>query len=113
MVYIDIFFVFFLILFFVYVFGNRETIDINDLEIDSEYSYFENEQGKTAYYSTAKNDSEPLILIHGVSVSSYYYKKIATSLSQIGYKVYIYDHFGRGYSDRPKIKYNMNNIKNN
>ena len=59
----------------------------------------------------AKMISEPLILIHGVSVPSYYYKKIATSLSQIGYKVYIYDHFGRGFSDRPKIKYNMENYQ--
>ena len=53
-------------------------------------------RGKTAFYSTGKNESEPLILIHGVSVPSYYYKKIATSFSEIGYKVYIYDHFGRG-----------------
>ena len=96
-----------IILFSVYFFGGRENIQVNQLHLNEGYSYFENEQGKTAYYSTGKNDSEPLILIHGVSVPSYYYKKIATSLSQIGYKVYIYDHFGRGFSDRPKIKYNM------
>ena len=73
--FIYIFFVFF-ILFFVYVFGNRETIDINDLEIDSEYSFFNNSQGKTAYYSIGDDSSEPLILIHGVTVPSYYYKKL-------------------------------------
>ena len=110
--FIYIFFVFFLILFFVYVFGNRETIDINDLEIDSEYSFFNNSQGKTAYYSIGDDSSEPLILIHGVTVPSHYYKKIATSLSEIGYKIYVYDHFGRGFSDRPKIKYNMHNYRN-
>ncbi len=96
-----------ILLFLVYFFGGRESIQVNELTLNEEYSYFENDQGKTAFYSTGKNESEPLILIHGVSVPSYYYKKIATSLSQIGYKVYIYDHFGRGFSDRPKIKYNM------
>ena len=96
-----------IILISVYFFGGRENIQVNELNLNEGYSYFENEQGKTAYYLTGKNNNEPLILIHGVSVPSYYYKKIATSLSQIGYKVYTYDHFGRGFSDRPKIKYNM------
>jgi len=110
--FIYIFFILFLIFFFVYVFGNRETIDIGDLEIDSEYSFFNNSHGKTAYYSVGEDNNEPLILIHGVTVPSYYYKKIAISLSEIGYKVYVYDHFGRGYSDRPKIKYNMHTYQN-
>ena len=96
-----------IILFSVYFFGGRENIHVNELTLNEGYSYFENEQGKTAFYSTGSNESEPLILLHGVSVPSYYYKKIASRLSQIGYKVYIYDHFGRGFSDRPKIKYNM------
>jgi len=95
------------ILFLIYFFGNRENINVSELISQEEYSYFENNQGKTAYYSIGSNSSEPLILIHGVSVPSYYYKKIATSLSQIGYEVYVYDHFGRGFSDRPKIKYDM------
>ena len=105
--FIYIFIFFFLILSFIYYFGNREKVDINDLEKDNEYSFFINSQGKTAYYSIGNDISEPLILIHGVSVPSYYYKKIASNLSQIGYKVFVYDHFGRGFSDRPKIKYNM------
>ena len=96
-----------IILFLVYLFGDRENIQFNKLILDEEYLFFENDQGKTAYYSKGKNQSEPLIIIHGVSVPSYYYKKIANDLSQIGYKVYVYDHFGRGFSDRPKIKYNM------
>ena len=105
--FIYIFIFFFLILSFIYYFGNREKVDINDIEKDNEYSFFVNSQGKTAYYSIGNDISEPLILIHGVSVPSYYYKKIASNLSQIGYKVFVYDHFGRGFSDRPKIKYNM------
>ncbi|MAU38991.1 MAG: alpha/beta hydrolase [Rhizobiales bacterium TMED94] len=110
--FIYIFFVFFLMLVFVYFFYNRETTDINDLEIDIEYSFFNNNNGRTAYYSIGEDSSESLILIHGVTVPSHYYKKIATSLSEIGYKVYVYDHFGRGFSDRPKIKYNMYTYQN-
>ena len=105
--FVYIFIVFFLILIFAYFLNNRETIDINDLEADIEYSFFNNKNGKTAYYSIGEDSSEPLILIHGVTVPSYYYKKVAKSLSEIGYKVYVYDHFGRGFSDRPKIRYNM------
>ena len=110
--FIYIFFAFFLLLTFIYFFNNRESTHISDLETDIEYSFFNNNDGRTAYYSIGEDDGEPLILIHGVTVPSYYYKKIATNLSEIGYKVYVYDHFGRGFSDRPKIKYSMSAYQN-
>lgn len=105
---ICIFFIFFIFLFLIYTFGNREKIHFNDFKQEEIYSFYENDQGKTAYYLIGKDNSEPLILIHGVTVPSYYYKKIAQSLSKIGYRVYAYDHFGRGFSERPKLKYEMN-----
>ena len=69
-----------IILFSVYFFGGRENIQVNELNLNEGYSYFENEQGKTAYYSTGKNDSEPLILIHGVSAVSYTHLTLPTIL---------------------------------
>ena len=106
-IYILSFLFLFIVLFLIYFIGNRENLDISELKSDEEYLFFENSHGKTAYYSMGSDEGEPLILIHGVTVPSYYYKKIAARLSKIGYKVYAYDHFGRGFSDRPKIKYDM------
>ncbi len=93
--------------FLVYILGNRETLNIDNLRTQELYSYFDGKNGKTAFYSLGNDNDEPLILIHGVSVPSFYYKNVATHLTEIGYKVYLYDHFGRGFSDRPIIKYDM------
>jgi len=93
--------------FLIYILGNRETSNIDNLRTQEFYSYFDGKNGKTAFYSLGNDNDEPLILIHGVSVPSYYYKNVATHLTEIGYKVYLYDHFGRGFSDRPTVKYDM------
>ncbi len=91
--------------FLIYILGNRETSNIDNLRTQEFYSYFDGKNGKTAFYSLGNDNDEPLILIHGVSVPSYYYKNVATHLTEIGYKVYLYDHFGRGFSERPRINY--------
>ena len=95
--------------FFLMIFSlsNREKISIEDLQKDSEYEFFESLDGATYYTTYGSEEDCPLILIHGLSIPSFYYKETAEALSSIGFKVYIYDHFGRGYSDRSKSDYNM------
>ena len=53
--------------------------------------------------------SEPskgtLILVHGFSTPSFVWGGLVNNFTKSGYKVLVYDHFGRGFSERPRIKY--------
>ncbi len=53
-------------------------------------------------------DNTPIIVIHGATLPSEGFIGFCEGLSQKGYWVICYDQYGRGFSDRPKIKYDMN-----
>lgn len=50
-------------------------------------------------------NGEIILLVHGFSTPSIVWKGITPFLLEKGFKVLAYDHYGRGYSSRPKIKY--------
>jgi pimeloyl-ACP methyl ester carboxylesterase len=43
--------------------------------------------------------------VHGFSTPSFVWGGLINNFTSSGYKVLVYDHFGRGYSERPRIKY--------
>ncbi len=48
-----------------------------------------------------------VILIHGFSVPSFIWNPTFDSLAEAGFAVLSYDLFGRGYSDRPAVRYDL------
>jgi len=46
-----------------------------------------------------------VVLVHGFSTPSIVWKGIIPYLTDAGYDVVAYDHYGRGYSSRPKVDY--------
>lgn len=48
-----------------------------------------------------------VVLVHGFSVPYFIYDPTFDFLSQAGFRVLRYDLFGRGYSDRPRARYNL------
>lgn len=42
------------------------------------------------------------VCVHGLTTSSYVWGGLARGLAAMGFRVLIFDHYGRGYSDRPK-----------
>lgn len=42
------------------------------------------------------------VCIHGLTTSSYVWGGLARGLALMGFRILIFDHYGRGYSDRPK-----------
>ena len=49
---------------------------------------------------------ETIVLIHGFSTPSFVWNGMLDKLLTEGYKVITFDHYGRGFSERPKISYN-------
>jgi pimeloyl-ACP methyl ester carboxylesterase len=62
-------------------------------------------QGVTAY-EYAEGEGDPVVLVHGFSVPSVIWDNTFADLKNADRTVLRYDLFGRGYSDRPDIKYN-------
>jgi pimeloyl-ACP methyl ester carboxylesterase len=62
--------------------------------------------GDTAYH--LEGDRGPwVVLVHGLVTPSYGWEPLAKALAQQGFRTLRYDHFGRGLSDRPSIRYNL------
>ena len=54
------------------------------------------------------SSDEIIVLVHGFATPSFVWNGILEDLLSTGRRVLTYDHFGRGYSDRPKENYNIN-----
>ncbi|MDJ0922010.1 MAG: alpha/beta hydrolase [Henriciella sp.] len=48
-----------------------------------------------------------IVMAHGFSTPLFVYEQNAQALAQAGFRVLRYDHFGRGWSDRPRVKYDI------
>ncbi|KAG0695983.1 Alpha/Beta hydrolase protein [Suillus ampliporus] len=46
-----------------------------------------------------------VVLIHGLSIPAIIWKEVAPVLASRGYRVLLYDLYGRGYSDAPQVTY--------
>ena len=61
--------------------------------------------GITHYEAGGADSGKVIILVHGFSVPYYIWDATYDSLVRNGFYVVRYDEFGRGYSDRPRVKY--------
>jgi len=59
-------------------------------------------QGLTHYRWFGPEDGPVAVCVHGLTTPSYVWEGLAPHLVEMGYRVLTYDHYGRGYSDRPK-----------
>ncbi|HEY61156.1 MAG TPA: alpha/beta hydrolase [Anaerolineae bacterium] len=64
--------------------------------------------GITHYEMAGVIKNSPVILVHGFSVPYYVWDPTFDALRNTGFNVLRYDLFGRGYSDRPKLKNDVN-----
>ena len=63
--------------------------------------------GLTHYELGGNESSEVVVLVHGFSVPYFIYDPTFEFLTQSGLHILRYDLFGRGYSDRPHVDYNL------
>ena len=59
-------------------------------------------QGVTHFQLTGPIDGPLVVCVHGLTSPSLVYGPISKALSEMGFRVLVYDLYGRGYSDRPK-----------
>ena len=63
--------------------------------------------GTTEYRFDGPYDGRPVVLLSGASVPFYIWDSTAAALATNGYRVLRYNYFGRGFSDRPALRYDL------
>lgn len=63
--------------------------------------------GVTHYELGGPKDGLPVVLVHGFSVPSFIYDPTFEFLVKSGFRVLRYDLIGRGYSDKPHVRYDI------
>jgi pimeloyl-ACP methyl ester carboxylesterase len=61
--------------------------------------------GVTHYELSGPKEGPVVVLIHGGTIPFYAWDAQMPALHEAGFRVLRYDHFGRGYSDRPRVDY--------
>ncbi len=63
--------------------------------------FVELSQGVTHYHLTGPADGPLVVCVHGLTTPSFVWSSLAKELNDMGFRVLVYDLYGRGYSDRP------------
>jgi pimeloyl-ACP methyl ester carboxylesterase len=85
-----------------------ETKELNDLtRKEAGGSFVQLSDGVTHYELSNPAAENTVVLAHGFSVPYFIYDPTFEFLTQAGFRVVRYDLFGRGFSDRPETRYNI------
>lgn len=68
-------------------------------------SFISLQSGVTHYEEGGDPNGQPVVLVHGFSVPYFIFDPTFEFLCQQGFRVLRYDLIGRGFSDRPKVRY--------
>lgn len=63
--------------------------------------------GRIHYRVDGPDDGPVVLLVHGYSTPNFIFQQNAEALAAAGFRVIRFDHFGRGWSDRPKGPYTV------
>lgn len=61
--------------------------------------------GYTNYEAMGPADGRVVLLVPGISVPRSVFRKMLAPLAEAGYRVVTFDLYGRGFSDRPRVRY--------
>jgi len=64
-------------------------------------------QGNIHYRWEGPETGPVLVLVHGFSTPNFIYEQNVRALNEAGFRTLRFDHFGRGWSDRPRTTYDI------
>lgn len=71
--------------------------------VDAPGAFVTLSNGVTHYQWLGASEGPVAVCVHGLTTPSYVYHALAAGLGKLGFRVLVYDHFGRGFSDRPTM----------
>jgi pimeloyl-ACP methyl ester carboxylesterase len=95
------------IIFIPYFYSSFKLINPSKINKPDYGKFAELKNGNIFYQEFSSNNpiGQIVVLVHGFSTPSIVWKGIVPFLTDAGYDVVSYDHYGRGFSARPKVDY--------
>ncbi len=87
--------------------ADRETMTAEDFRLGAGYQTANLSDGVTAYKLAGADGGPWVIIVHGATLGSMAYQAYVPPLVAAGYRVVIYDQYGRGFSDRPAARFTI------
>lgn len=84
----------------------RETLN-EQSRAEASGKFIKLKHGNVHYEVGGKAENPLVVLVHGFSTPSYIWGPTFQALVQAGFKVLRFDLYGRGFSDRPKVNYDL------
>ncbi|HYC01250.1 MAG TPA: alpha/beta hydrolase [Candidatus Limnocylindrales bacterium] len=97
----------------VYLVGTPFALDGERLDLDDRVRqgvpgrFVKLSAGHTRYDLLGPQPSQVVVLVHGFTSPSYVWGEIPGRLRDAGYRTLVYDLYGRGFSDRPDVDYDL------
>ena len=89
-----------------YVFIEQRTAKLDDeARAKAPGAFLTTQQGQLHYRWHGEEGNPVIVMAHGFSTPNFIFEQNAAALVSSGFRVLTFDHFGRGWSDRPKAKY--------
>jgi len=86
----------------------RETTLLDDTaRLTANGSFIRLAHGYTHYQAAGPERARPVVLVHGFSVPYFIWEPTFRALVDAGMRAVRYDLYGRGYSDRPRVAYDL------
>lgn len=90
-----------------YLAANRETMTAETFRDGSGYETATLNHGTTAFRTYGAVGAPAIILVHGATLGSMTYQDYAAPFVAAGFRVVLYDQYGRGFSDRPRAPFSI------
>ncbi len=106
---IGLFFIIALCLYFPYWLKTKDLKKISAKDLPSEGSWAKLSKGNIYFrwHKPERKNGQTIIMIHGFSTPSFVWNGLLRGLLNKGYSILVYDHYGRGFSERPRAKYSL------
>ena len=92
----------------IYRYADPEKLDLTDVvRASTPGKFIALTNGYTHYELGGPQEGRTVVLLAGFSVPYYIWDPTFKALTEAGFRVLRYDYYGRGYSDRPEVAYNV------
>ena len=84
-----------------YAAERRRLVMDDTARADAPGAFIDLKHGRTHYRYFGPQSAPLAVCVHGLTTPSFVFEALAEGLVAKGYRVLVYDHYGRGFSDRP------------
>ena len=82
-------------------------ISPNDLPSNGNWAKLSKGNIYYRWHRPEQRNGQTIVMVHGFSTPSFVWNGLLEGLLIKGYSILVYDHYGRGFSERPRVKYSL------